>query len=145
MLSLHSSHRQTRKSTTSYRFNPRNIETVPGYPRFWWVDILRFHHIKSLMWAFEYGKTNLFLHSFAMSRIYGYLSFACVIQFQSKYILSIVRFHSFQKYLVGTSSATVIGSSSGISYRFRVWSERKMLLRVYANDCKVFSLSEGFS
>lgn len=29
MLSLHSSHRQTRKSTTSYRFNPRNIETVP--------------------------------------------------------------------------------------------------------------------
>ena len=29
MLSLHSSYKQTRKSTTDYRFNPRTIVTVP--------------------------------------------------------------------------------------------------------------------
>ena len=31
MLSLHSSYKQTRKSTTDYRFNPRTIVTVPSF------------------------------------------------------------------------------------------------------------------
>ena len=42
-------------------------------------------------------------------------------------------------------SAAIIGSSSGISYCLRVLSCKKILLRVYANDSNVFSLTFGFS
>lgn len=34
MLSLHSSYKQTRKSTKNYRFNPRTIVTVPRYVKY---------------------------------------------------------------------------------------------------------------
>ena len=48
-------------------------------------------------------------------------------------------------YVVGTSSAAIIGSSSGISYRLTVLSCRKILLSVYVSDSNVSSLLMGFN
>lgn len=48
-------------------------------------------------------------------------------------------------YVAGTSSAAIIDSSSGISYRLTVLSCRKILLSVYASDSNVSSLLMGFS